>query len=164
MVYLDYSATTPVNKEVLNSFNKAVLEYPGNANSLHKLGMKSKSLMDASVCQVAKLLDVKPEEVIFTSGASEANNLAILGYLDSHKNRGNHIITTKLEHSSVSDTVEYLEKNGYIVDYVNLLDNGKIDLEDLKSKITDDTSLVSICHVNSEIGILQDINKIGELL
>lgn len=164
MVYLDYSATTPINREVLNSFNKAVLEYPGNANSLHKLGMKSKSLMEASVCQIANLLNIKPEEVIFTSGASEANNLAIMGYLNKYKNRGKHIITTKLEHSSVSDTVKYLENNGYVVDYVNILENGKIDLDDLKDKISDNTSLVTICHVNSEIGILQDINKIGEIL
>ena len=164
MVYLDYSATTPVNHEVLNSFNKAVLEYPGNANSLHKLGMKSKSLMEASVCQIANLLGVKSDEVIFTSGASEANNLAIVGYLEKYKNRGNHIITTKLEHSSVSDTVKYLEKNGYIVDYVRVLENGKIDLDDLKNKINENTSLVTICHVNSEIGILQDVNKIGEIL
>ena len=164
MVYLDYSATTPVNSEVLDSFNKVVLEYPGNANSLHKLGMKSKGLMDASVKQIATLLNVKPEEVIFTSGASEANNLAICGYLEKHKSRGNHIITTKLEHSSVSDTISFLEKQGYVVSYVNVLENGKIDLEDLKNKISDDTLLVSISHVNSEIGIIQDVNKIGEYL
>ena len=164
MVYLDYSATTPVNSEVLDSFNKVVLEYPGNANSLHKLGMKSKGLMDASVKQIAALLNVKPEEVIFTSGASEANNLAICGYLEKHKSRGKHIITTRLEHSSVSDTISYLEKQGYVVSYVNVLENGKIDLEDLKTKISDDTVLVSISHVNSEIGIIQDVNKIGEYL
>ena len=164
MVYLDYSATTPVNEEVLKSFNKVVLEYPGNANSLHKLGMKSKGLMEASVKQIANLLDVRPEEVIFTSGASEANNLAILGYLLKHKSRGNHIITTKLEHSSVSDTMLFLEKQGYSISYVNILENGKIDINDLKNKITNATSLVSISHVNSEIGIIQEVNEIGKLL
>ena len=164
MVYLDYSATTPVNPEVLKSFNKVVEEYPGNANSLHKLGMKSKGLMEASVRQIATLLGVREDEVIFTSGASEANNLALEGVCLKYKNRGKHIITTKLEHSSVLDTVSFLEKEGYVVDYVNILENGKIDLSDLENKIKEDTFLVSINHVNSEIGIIQDVNMIGELL
>ena len=164
MIYLDYSATTPVNPDVLKSFNKVIEEYPGNANSLHKLGMKSKDLMEASVCQIANLLGVRCDEVIFTSGASEANNLAIMGYLNNHKSRGNHIITTRLEHSSVSDPILYLKKNGYEVSYIELLENGKIDLDDLKSKIKETTVLVSISHVNSEIGIIQDVNRIGEYL
>lgn len=164
MVYLDYSATTPVNPAVLNSFNKAIIDYPGNANSLHKLGMKSKGLMEASSKQIANLLNVREDEVIFTSGASEANNLAIIGTVLKYKNRGKHIITTRLEHSSVLDTVKFLEKEGYIIDYINLLENGKIDLVDLENKISKDTVLVSICHVNSEIGIIQDVNEIGNLL
>ena len=164
MVYLDYSATTPVNKEVLNSFNKVCLEYIGNANSLHKLGKESFHLMEASTNQVAKLLNVKSSEVIFTSGASEANNLAIIGSVLKYKNRGKRILTTKLEHSSVLDTVLFLEKNGYVVEYINILENGKIDIEDLKNKLKEDTVLVSISHVNSEIGIIQDINYVGELL
>ena len=164
MIYLDYSATTPVEKEVLESFNKVCLDYPGNANSLHKLGRESYHLMEASVKQIADLLNVKPEEVIFTSGASESNNLAIIGSVLKYKNRGKHILTTKLEHSSVIDTVKYLENNGYSVEYINILDNGKIDINDLKNKIRDDTILVSINHVNSEIGIVQDVNEIGLLL
>ena len=164
MIYLDYSATTPVEKEVLDSFNKVCLDYPGNANSLHKLGRESYHLMEASVKQIADLLNVKPEEVIFTSGASESNNLAIIGSVLKYKNRGKHILTTKLEHSSVIDTVKYLENNGYVVEYINILDNGEIDINDLKNKIRDDTILVSINHVNSEIGIVQDVNKIGLLL
>ena len=164
MIYLDYSATTPVNTEVLDSFNKVNLDYIGNANSLHKLGRESYHLMEASVKQIADLLNVKQEEVIFTSGASESNNLAIMGTVLKYKNRGNHILTTKLEHSSVIDTMSYLEKNGFIVEYINILPNGKIDIEDLEKKIKDETILVSICEVNSEIGIIQDVNKIGELL
>ena len=164
MVYLDYSATTPVNKEVLNSFNKVCLEYIGNANSLHKLGRKSYHLMEASTKQVADLLNVLSDEVIFTSGASEANNLAIIGSTLKYKNRGKHILTTKLEHSSVIDTVEYLKEYGYDIEYINILSDGNIDLDDLKNKIREDTILVSISHVNSEIGIIQDINKIGESL
>ena len=164
MIYLDYSATTPVNPDVLKSFNKVINEYPGNANSLHKLGMKSKNLMEASVKQIANLLHVDSSEVIFTSGASEANNLAILGVLFKYKKRGCHILTTKLEHSSVFDTIEYTKELGYEVEYINILENGKIDLIDLKNKLRDDTVLVSINHVNSEIGIIQDVNSIGLLL
>ena len=164
MVYLDYSATTPINKNVLDSFNKVCLEYPGNANSLHILGSDSFHLMEAATKQVADILGVLKEEVIFTSGASEANNLAIIGTILKYKSRGKHIITTKLEHSSVLDTVEYLAENGYEVEYVNILENGKVDINDLKNKIRDDTLLVSIGHVNSEIGIIQNVDEIGKCL
>ncbi|MGN1353105.1 MAG: cysteine desulfurase family protein [Bacilli bacterium] len=164
MVYLDYSATTPVNPEVLKTFDKVSLEYPGNANSLHELGSKSADLMNASVKQIADILKVNSDEIILTSGASEANNLAILGTILKYRNRGKHILTTKLEHSSVSETVKFLESFGYTIEYLNLLPNGKIDLEDLKNKLTNETVLVSICQVNSEIGIIQDVNQIGEIL
>ena len=164
MVYLDYSATTPVNPEVLKTFDKVSLDYPGNANSLHELGRKSADLMNASVKQIADILKVNSDEIILTSGASEANNLAILGTILKYKNRGKHILTTKLEHSSVSETVKFLESFGYTVEYLNLLPDGKIDLEDLKNKLTNETVLVSICQVNSEIGIMQDVSQIGEIL
>ena len=163
MVYLDYSATTLVDKDVLNSFNKVINEYPGNANSIHKLGMESKMLLDKAVETVSTLLKVKPSEVIFTSGASESNNLAILGTIDAFPNRGKHIISTKLEHSSVLETLKYLETKGYIIDYVKLNDNGTINLDNLKELLTDDTILVTICEVNSEIGIIQDVNEIGKI-
>ena len=164
IIYLDYSATTPANKEVVDTFSKVSLDYIGNPNSLHKLGLESKKLMDASVKQVASLLNVKDDEVIFTSGASESNNLAIFGTINRYPNRGKHIITTKLEHSSVLECMNYLEKSGYIIDYVNVLDNGLVDLEDLENKLSKDIVLVSICQVNSEVGILQDVNKIGEIV
>ena len=164
MVYLDYSATTPVDKRVIDTYSKVCSDYIGNPNSLHKLGCKSKELIDASVRQIASILGVLPDEVIFTSGASEANNLAIKGICSKYKNRGRHIITTKLEHSSVSQAISYLESNGFSVDYVNLLDDGTVDLEDLDNKITDDTILVSIVAVNSEIGIIQPLDKISEVI
>ncbi len=164
MIYLDYSATTPVEKQVLDSFNKVSLEYIGNANSLHKLGRESYHLMEASVKQIADLLKVNKDQVIFTSGASESNNLAIVGSVLKYKNRGKHILTTKLEHSSVLYTLKFLEKNGFEIEYINILDNGKIDINDLKNKIREDTVLVSINQVNSEIGIIQDVNIIGEFL
>lgn len=164
MIYLDYSATTPVNEDVLDSFNKVTRNYIGNANSLHKAGVLSKELMDAATLQVAKLLNVYDNEIIWTSGASESNNLALMGVIEKYKNRGKHIITTKLEHSSILSTVDYLEKKGYIIDYVKIDDNGKVCLDDLKKLINDDTILVSICEVNSEIGIIQDVQKIGRIV
>ncbi len=164
MVYLDYSATTLVNDDVLKTFTKVSKEFPGNANSLHDLGLKSRDLMKSSVKQIADLLNVLEDEIILTSGASEANNLALKGIAFKYKNRGKHIISTKLEHSSVLNTLDYLKTLGYEIDYLEILPDGTIDLNDLKKKIRDDTILVSISQVNSEIGIIQDIDLIGKLL
>lgn len=160
MIYLDYSATTPVNKEVLASFSKAAIEYPGNPNSLHKLGLESNKLIEASTKQIAKILGVKENEIIYTSGSSESNNLAIKGIADKYKNRGKHIITTNFEHSSIYGPISYLQKDGFDVDFVKTLDNGLVDLEDLERLIRDDTILVTICSVNSEIGVRQPIEEI----
>ena len=164
MIYLDYSATTPVNEEVLKVFNKVCLEYPGNSNSLHSLGIKSKELEDYATEKIAKLLKVKPSEIIYTSGSSESNNTAIKGVCNKYKNRGNHIITTNLEHSSVIAPLNYLTKEGFIVDYVKIKDNGLVDIENLRELLTDETILVSISIVDSEIGLRQNINEIGKLL
>ena len=164
MIYLDYSATTPANREVVEAFSKVSLDYVGNPNSLHKLGVEAKKLMDAACMQVADLLGVKSNEVIFTSGASEANNTAIMGVVEKYPNRGKHIITTRLEHSSVLECMNYLESIGYIIDYVNINEDGLIDLNHLKSLLSKDTVLVSICHVNSEVGIKQNISEIGKML
>ena len=158
MIYLDYSATTPVNEQVLNSFNKVCCDYIGNPNSLHRLGIEAKRLMDKAESQIANLLKVKSDEVIFTSGASEANNLAIIGIIEKYKDRGKRIITTKLEHSSILATVNYLKNNGYQIDYVKVKDNGLVDLDDLKRLLCKDTILLSIGQVNSEIGLIQPVN------
>ena len=164
MVYLDYSATTPLDKRVLESFDRVSLEYIGNPNSLHNEGVKAKKLMDAAVSQVANLLNVKDSEVIFTSGASESNNLALFGVINKYKDRGKTIITTKLEHSSILSCVNYLKQNGYNIKYVKINDDGLVDLDDLKNLIDDDTILVSICEVNSEIGLIQNVDEIGKIL
>lgn len=164
MVYLDYAATTPVDKRVLESFEKTCVEYMGNPNSLHIEGVKSKKLMEAAVNQVANLLNVRDDEVIFTSGATEANNLAITGVVNKYKDRGKTIITTKLEHSSIIETASFLEKNGYTIKYVKLDNNGLVDINNLKELINDDVVLVSVCEVNSEIGIIENIKEIGEIL
>ena len=162
MIYLDYSATTPVDKRVLNTFNKVCLEYPGNSNSLHKLGIEAKELENYTTAKIERILNLKNKEIIYTSGASESNNHAIKGICLKYKSRGKHIITTYLEHSSVTQTVDYLSKNGFIIDYVKLDNNGQVDINHLKQLLTNDTILVSICAVDSELGIAQPLKKIKE--
>lgn len=164
MVYLDYAATTPVDREVLNTFNKVCLEYPGNSNSLHKLGVEAKELEDYATGKIKELLQLDNHEVIYTSGASEANNHVIKGICSKYKTRGKHIITTFLEHSSVLSTINYLTNQGFVVDYVKLLDDGRVDLEHLKRLIGNDTILVSICAVDSELGIVQPISLISQIV
>ena len=164
MIYLDYSATTPVDDRVLDTFVKVTKDYIGNPNSLHELGVEAKKLIDASTKQIADILKVKENEVIYTSGASEANNMAIKGICFKYKNRGKHIITTTLEHSSVLEVFKYLENEGFEVSYAKLDENGVVDLEELKKIIRDDTILVSICSVNSEVGVRQPVEEIGLML
>lgn len=164
MIYLDYSATTPVNESVLETYFKVCRDYVGNPNSLHKLGVDSKKLIDAATNQIADILKVKASEVIYTSGASEANNMAIKGICLKYQNRGKHVITTTLEHSSVSEVMKYLETLGFEISYAKLDENGVVDLAELEKIIRDDTLLVSICSVNSEVGIRQPIEKLGEML
>lgn len=161
MTYLDYSATTPVDEEVLNTFIKAS-KYIGNPNSLHKLGVKAKKLIDASTNQIASILNIKPNEIIYTSGASESNNTVIKA-IEKFQNRGKHIITTSLEHSSIYAPLKYLEEKGFIIDYVPLND-GLVKVDELEKIITDDTVLVTISMVNSETGIRQPIEEIGKML
>ena len=164
MIYLDYSATTPVNEEVIDTYSKVCRDYIGNPNSLHKLGVEAKKLIDASTLQIAKILGVKSSEIIYTSGSSEANNLAIKGVCSKYNNRGKHIITTELEHSSVIAPISYLQKQGFEVDFVKLDENGLVDLNDLKQLLRDDTILVSICAINSEVGIKQDLKAISDVI
>ena len=164
MIYLDYSATTPVDKRVLDTYNKVCLDYPGNSNSLHTLGVKSKELENYATEEIAKMLKVKPNEIIYTSGASESNNLAIKGICNKYKNRGKHIITTFLEHSSIIAPLNYLTTQGFEVDFVKINEQGQVDLDDLKNLLRNDTILVSICMVDSEIGLKQPIKEIAKIL
>lgn len=164
MIYLDNSATTMVDDRVLETFNKVCKNYPGNSNSLHSLGIKSKELEDYATEKISNLLGVKPSEIIYTSGASESNNTVLKGVASKYKNRGNHIITTPLEHSSVLETCKYLESKGFIIDYVKIKDNGLIDIDYLERLLTDNTILVSVAYVDSELGIRQDIDTIGKIV
>ncbi len=164
MVYLDYAANSPVDKEVLDVFYNTTLKYIANPNSSHKLGIEAKEILDKSTQNIAKTLGVKENEIIYTSGASESNNLAIRGLLNKYKNRGKHIITTTLEHTSVMGQFSKLQEEGYEVDILDVLHDGHVDLDHLKDLLRDDTVLVTVPYVDSEIGIEQEINKIGEIV
>ena len=164
MIYLDYSATTNVNKEVLASFSKSAEEYFANPNSMHKLGVESKKLIEASTKKISELLKVKESEIIYTSGATESNNTAIKSIAYTFKNRGNRIITTDFEHSSIYEPLEFLKKQGFIIDIVKTDENGIVSLDDLRNLITDETILVTIASVNSEIGIRQPVEEIAKIV
>lgn len=165
MIYLDYTATTPLNKEVLNTYHKLLSEKFANPDSIHRLGLETENLMNKSRELIAKLLNVKYNEIIFTSGASESNNMAIKGVAFAYASRGKHIITTTCEHSSVSDTCQQLEEYfGYKVTYINVDENGKLDLEQLKNAITKETILVSLMHINNEVGFINPIDEVVKIV
>ena len=164
MIYLDYSATTPVDERVLDSYLKVTRDYIGNANSIHTLGSKSKELLIQATNQMAEILNCHPKELIFTSGASESNTTAIKGVAIKYANRGRHIITSKLEHKSVLEVMGYLSSIGFEIDFVNLKENGQVDLHHLEELIRPDTIMVSICHVNSETGFKQPLKTIKQVI
>ena len=164
MIYLDYSATTPILLEVLDSYNKASKDYIGNPNSIHELGLKSKDLLLNALNQMCELLHIDNDELIITSGATESNNMAFKGLLDIYGKTKKNIIVSKLEHPSIYQICDYLETLGYNISYVNNDANGVIDFEDLKSKINKDTFLISICAVNSEIGVRQPLKTIRQII
>lgn len=164
MIYLDYNATTPPDKRVVDVFSKVALDYFGNSNSLHKFGIKSKELENYATEEIASYLNVLPSEIIYTSSSSESNNLALKGIALKYKTRGKHIITTSLEHSSIIATCNYLTSIGFEVEFVELNEDGTVNIDDLKNKLRDDTILVSISCVDSEVGIRQPVEEIGKIL
>ena len=156
MIYFDNAATTIVNDEVLNSFNNCVKNYMGNSSSLHQEGLKASLLEKKATEQIASFFNAKEDEVYFTSGATESNNMAIKGVAFYYKNRGNHIITTKIEHLSVLNTFKQLEeKFGFEVTYLDVDENGIVDINELKNNIKDNTILVSIMAVMSIAKLIQ---------
>lgn len=163
-IYLDNAATTPVLPEVVEEMTISLTQDFGNPSSIHGLGLQSERRMKHARNQVSGLLQVAPEDIIFTSGGTESNNLAILGVTRARKRYGNHCITTAIEHSSVLNTFDYLEQEGWDITYLPVDGQGVIDMDDLKDAIRDDTVLVSIAHVNSEIGSVQPIGEIGLFL
>lgn len=168
-IYLDYASNTPVDKDVLNTFNEITLKYFANPNSTHILGKVTNKKIQETTENIIKELSKKANldenmEIIYTSGSSESNNLAIKGIAKSYKENGKHIISTFLEHSSVSSPLTYLKEQGYEIDIINITNEGKVDLEHLKSLIRKDTILVSICYIDSEVGIVQPIEEIAKIV
>ena len=164
MIYLDYAAHTPTDEAVLEAFTQASREYIANPNSPYPAGVAAKARLDEATQHMAALLRVKDTEIIYTSGASESNNLAIKGIAEKYKKYGRHIITTPLEHSSVNGPLTYLQQRGFETEYVDLTQDGTVDLDHLKSLLRSDTVLVSVCGVDSEIGLRQPIAQIAALL
>ena len=156
MIYLDNCATTKVRQEVLEKMYDSFNSDFGNPSSLHRLGLKSEKRVE----ETRNILG----RIYFTSGGTESNNIAIQSIVNNMRRRGNHIITTKIEHSSVLNTMKFLEKNGFNVTYLSTDEFGYIDIEEFKEKLTEDTILVSIIHVNNEIGSIQNIKKIKEIM
>ncbi len=162
-IYMDYSATTPMKKEVLDAMMPYFCEDYGNASSVHSFGRDAKNAINKSRETVAKALGARREEIYFTAGGTESDNWAIKGIAKSLKHKGNHIITSKVEHHAVLHTCETLEKEGFEVTYLDVDEYGMISLDDLKSAIKESTILVSIMFINNEIGTMQPVKEIGAI-
>ena len=163
-VYLDYAATTPVDKRVAEKMIPYLTETFGNpASNSHAFGWEAEEAVEKARANIAALINADPKEIVFTSGATESDNLAIKGAANFYKTKGKHLITVKTEHKAVLDTMRELERQGFEVTYLGVQENGLIDLEELKAAIRDDTILISVMWVNNEIGVVQDIPAIGEI-
>lgn len=164
MIYFDNSATTKVNKEVLQTYLKVSEKYFGNPSSLHELGESTSRLLSQSRKQIANILNVNEQEIYFTSGGTEGDNWAVKGTAYEKENFGKHLITTCIEHPAVMESMKDLESRGWEVTYLPVDDEGHITIQDLKEAIRPDTVLVSIIAVNNEVGAIQPLEEIGELL
>lgn len=160
-IYLDYNATTPIAPEVADAMRPYIDNHFGNPSSVHTYGIKSKLGIEKARKQVAELINCKPEEIIFTSGGTESNNFAIRGIAFAHKNKGNHIITSSIEHPAVIEVCKYLEKQGFEVTYLPVDKYGMIGANDLESSIRDNTILITIMHSNNEVGTIQPIEELA---
>ena len=162
-IYLDNAATTPTDKRVLEAMLPCFTEIYGNPSSLHAFGQDARHIMEESRDKIATFIGAKPEEIIFTSGGTESNNSAIKGIAYARHNKGNHIITSKIEHNSVLEPCRFLEKQGFEVTYLPVDKYGIVDPDEVKKAITDKTILISIMHANNEIGTIQPIREIGKM-
>ena len=164
-VYLDYSATTPIDPRVVEAMLPYLTEKFGNpASRSHQYGWDAEAAVENARAEVAALVNADPKEIVWTSGATEANNLAIKGAANFYQSKGKHLITVKTEHKAVLDTMRELERQGFEVTYLDVLPNGLVDMAALEAALRPDTILVSIMAVNNEIGVIQPIAEIGELL
>ncbi|WP_163653371.1 cysteine desulfurase family protein [Listeria sp. PSOL-1] len=164
MIYFDNSATTKPYQAVLETYTKVASHYFANPSSLHQFGQKVRELHEEARKQTAQLLDVKPEEVIFTSGGTESNNLAIKGIARRYSARGKHMITTEIEHPAVKEVMKELALEGFTITYLPVDQNGRVSCLDLEKALTAETILVSIMHVNNEVGVIQPIEELSEIV
>ena len=162
-IYLDYAATTPTDPEVLKAMEPYFFEKPGNASSIHSFGQEAKKGIEDAREELASFIGAKPEEIIFTSGGTESDNFVIKGVASAMFDKGNHIITSAIEHHAILEPCKILEKHGFNVTYIGVDKFGLVSLEDIKKAITDKTILISIMHANNEIGSIQPIAEIGKL-
>ena len=162
-IYFDNAATTKLDEEVLQQMLPYLTENYGNASSIYKLGRESRKAVEESREKIAKVLNCKPSEIYFTAGGSESDNTAIKGIARANKNKGNHIITSKIEHPAVLQTCKQLEKEGFEISYISVDENGIINLEELKTSIKPTTVLITIMFANNEIGTIQPIEEIGKI-
>ncbi|WMN58332.1 IscS subfamily cysteine desulfurase [Pseudoalteromonas xiamenensis] len=165
-IYLDYAATTPVDPRVAEAMMQCLTmdgTFGNPASRSHRFGWQAEELVDQARNDIADLINADPREIVFTSGATESNNLAIKGAAHFYQKKGKHLITVKTEHKAVLDTCRDLERQGFEVTYMDVEENGMLDLQKLEAAMRDDTILVSVMHVNNELGVIQDINAIGEM-
>ncbi len=163
MIYLDYNATTPIDREVADAMIPYVYENYGNPSSNHKLGISNKKAVEKARCQVAHLLNCNADEITFTSGGSESNNTVIKGVAYTLSGQGGHIITSSIEHPAVLNPCHYLERNGYQISYLPVHHDGRVDYSNLEKLITENTILATIMHSNNETGVLQPIKELVEI-
>jgi len=164
MIYLDYAADTPASEAALSAFTSAAREYGANPNSAHALGLAARRRLTEATAHIARMLGAEPDEIVMTSGATEANNLGVLGAARAYQSRGRHLITTPMEHSSVTGPMTQLKAEGFELDFVNVLPDGRADLNQLQSLLRPDTILVSVCAVDSEVGAIQPIEAVKAAL
>lgn len=164
MIYLDYAANTPVEKEVLKTFLDSTIKYIANPNSSHPLGQLANKAIEEASENISKYFNCNKENIIYTSGASESNNLVIKGIAERNKKNGKHIIISPVEHSSIIAPCNFLASLGYEISILSLDDKGQVDLNKLKNTIREDTILVSVCYVDSELGTIQPIKKVANII
>jgi len=163
-VYLDHSATTPIDSRVVDAMMPYLTQKFGNASSIHQFGQEARGAVDTARRQIASLISARSNEIVFTSGGTEANNLAIRGVCEAAQVHGRHIITSAIEHPSVRGVLEYLEKNGWTITHLPVYDNGVVRVEDVRAAIRADTVLISVMMANNEIGTIQPVKEIGALV
>lgn len=163
MIYLDYNATTPIDPEVVEAMDPYLRMHFGNPSSGHRFGAKAKTAVEKARGQLAELLGCSEREVVFTGGGSESDNLAVKGIAHTYRYRGNHIITSEIEHPAVINTCKFLERNGYEITYLPVDSYGMVRTDEVRSAITEETILITIMHANNEVGTIQPIEEIGEI-